>query len=405
MTRSLQPRIKTSYIKIIIFFIIIPVFFSYADAAKGIPVVKISGRNYVPLHNFIDEFKIENSFDVTYQKGRLYYKSHYVVYKAGYSLLIVDNRIVSLYDPVVRWKGGIYIPADGAMMIIESFFAGIKAEIAGSRIVFNTKPLSGDIKDKPSYGSKDQTGKGDGPLREKIGFIIIDPGHGGKDPGAVGKGGLQEKGLTLQLSRRVEKMLKSRLKGIKIKTTRSRDVFIELAERTEIANRELRKGNNGLFVSIHVNASISSRISGFETYYLSQNPTNEEARKTAALENNVVILERNSGSKGKYDDVDQIEALMMTTQIQRESALLAESIQKNMDKNIKEFRSRGVQRADFFVLRGALMPAVLVEVGFITNTKEASFLQRADYQNKVSKGICDGIADFIEEYNKMIKHP
>jgi N-acetylmuramoyl-L-alanine amidase len=402
MTRSLQPRIKTSYIKIIFFFIIIPLLFSHAIAAKGIPVVKISGRNYVSLYHFIDAFNIENSFDVTFQKGRLYYKSHYVVYKTGYSILIVDNRILSLDDPVLRWKGGIYIPADGALMIVDSFFAGTEAEIRGSRIVLNRKSSSDNINDKSSSGNN-QTGKEHVRSREKIGFIIIDPGHGGKDPGAIGKGGLQEKGLTLQLARRVEKMLKSRLKDIKIKSSRNKDVFIELAERTEIANRELKKGNNGLFISIHVNASISSKISGFETYYLSQNPTNEEARKTAALENNVVILERNSDNKKKYDDVDQIEALMMTTQIQRESALLAESIQKNMDKNIRGFRSRGVQRADFFVLRGALMPAVLVEVGFITNSREASFLQRADHQNKVSKGICDGIADFIKEYNKMIK--
>ncbi len=395
MTRSSQSLIKTSYIKIILFFIIIPLFFNSASA-KSVPVVKIEGKNYVPLHSFIDEFNIENSFDVTFQKGRLYYKSHYVVYKTGYSLLIIDNLITHLDDPVIRWKGGIYIPADGAKIILNSFYFAMNAEISDSRLF-----LSGATQDKPG-GSEKIIPKPE--ARERIGFIILDPGHGGKDPGAIGKGGLQEKALTLQISRQVEKTLKSRLKEVKVKATRNSDVFIELAERTEIANRELKRGNNGLFISIHVNASISSKVSGFETYFLSQNPTNEEARKTAALENNVVILERNSTGGKKYDDVDQVEALMMTTQIQRESSLLAESIQKGLGKNIKEFRSRGVQRADFFVLRGALMPAVLVEVGFITNTKEASFLKRADYQNSIAKGISDGIVDFIHEYNKMIQH-
>lgn len=395
MTRSSQSLIKTSYIKIILFFIIIPFFFNSASA-KNVPVIKIEGKNYVPLHSFIDEFNIENSFDVTFQKGRLYYKSHYVVYKTGYSLLIIDNLITHLDDPVIRWKGGIYIPADGAKIILNSFYFAMNAEISDSRLF-----LSGATQDKPG-GSEKIIPKPE--ARERIGFIILDPGHGGKDPGAIGKGGLQEKALTLQISRQVEKTLKSRLKEVKVKATRNSDVFIELAERTEIANRELKRGNNGLFISIHVNASISSKVSGFETYFLSQNPTNEEARKTAALENNVVILERNSTGGKKYDDVDQVEALMMTTQIQRESSLLAESIQKGLGKNIKEFRSRGVQRADFFVLRGALMPAVLVEVGFITNTKEASFLKRADYQNSIAKGISDGIVDFIHEYNKMIQH-
>jgi len=397
MTKSGQSAIKTSYIKIIIFFIIIPALFDVASAAKGVPVIKIGGRDYIPLYSIIEEFNIENSFDVTFQKGRLYYKSHYVVYKTGYSLLVVDNRIVRLDNPVIRWRGGIYIPVEGAVIIIDSFFSGMNAQISASRLIIDKKipfrpdkPVPGDEK-LPSASEKD-----------RIGFIIVDPGHGGKDPGAIGKGGLQEKGLTLQISKRVERMLKSRLKDIKIKATRNSDVFIELAERTDIANRELKKGINGLFVSIHVNASISSKISGFETYFLSQNPTNEEARKTAALENNVIILERGKDAKKKYDDVDLIEALMMTTQIQRESALLAESIQKSLEKNIKGFRSRGVQRADFFVLRGALMPAVLVEVGFITNSREASFLKRADHQEKIVKGICDGIIDFINEYNKTI---
>lgn len=397
MTKSAQSVIKTSYIKIIIFFIIIPALFDVASAAKGIPLIKIEGRNYVPLHSIIEEFNFENSFDVTFQKGRLYYKSHYVVYKTGYSILIVDNRIVSLEDPVIRWRGGIYIPVEGALIIVNSIFSGMNAEISASRLIIDRKSPVQPDKPGPERDKVLPSGE-----KERIGFIILDPGHGGKDPGAIGRGGLQEKGLTLQISKRVERMLKSRLKDIKIKATRNKDVFIELAERTEIANRELKKGINGLFVSIHVNASISSKISGFETYFLSQNPTNEEARKTAALENNVVILERGTDTKKKYDDVDLVEALMMTTQIQRESALLAESIQKNLEKNIKDFRSRGVQRADFFVLRGALMPAVLVEVGFITNPREASFLKRADYQEKIAKGICDGIADFIDEYNKII---
>ena len=397
MTKSAQSVIKTSYIKIIIFFIIIPALFDVASAAKGIPLIKIEGRNYVPLHSIIEEFNFENSFDVTFQKGRLYYKSHYVVYKTGYSILIVDNRIVSLEDPVIRWRGGIYIPVEGALIIVNSIFSGMNAEISASRLIIDRKSPVQPDKPGPERDKVLPSGE-----KERIGFIILDPGHGGKDPGAIGRGGLQEKGLTLQISKRVERMLKSRLKDIKIKATRNKDVFIELAERTEIANRELKKGINGLFVSIHVNASISSKISGFETYFLSQNPTNEEARKTAALENNVVILERGTDTKKKYDDVDLVEALMMTTQIQRESALLAESIQKNLEKNIKDFRSRGVQRADFFVLRGALMPAVLVEVGFITTPREASFLKRADYQEKIAKGICDGIADFIDEYNKII---
>ena len=99
-------------------------------------------------------------------------------------------------------------------------------------------------------------------------------------------------------------------------------------KRTEIANGLLKEKQNGIFISIHVNAHLSKRISGFETYFLSQNPTNEEARNTAALENNVIVLENKIGSKKHYGDIDYIEAMMLTTQILKESSMLANSIQR-----------------------------------------------------------------------------
>jgi len=158
-------------------------------------------------------------------------------------------------------------------------------------------------------------------------------------------------------------------------------------------------------LSIHVNASISNKISGYETYFLSQNPTNDDARNTAALENNVIVLEEKSGrSKKRYDDVDYIEAMMLTTQIQKESSLLALSVQRGMSKSNRIFKSRGVRKADFFVLRGVLMPAVLVEVGFITNMKESKYLQSRSHQMKIAEGIADGVSEFIKKYNRMIQN-
>jgi N-acetylmuramoyl-L-alanine amidase len=316
-----------------------------------------------------------------------------MVYKTGYSCTIIDNSVAGSEYPVIRWKGGVYLPLDLAGTLLENFY-NKDAEIVNGKLI-----IKQDLPDEIKKPEKERIpGK-----KDKIGFIIIDAGHGGKDPGAVGKGGVKEKTINLALSKKVEALLKKRLGKIKIKLTRSSDRFIELADRAEIGNRELKKDTNGIFVSIHVNASISSRISGFETYFLSQNPTNEEARKTAALENNVVILENQSSGKKKYGDVDYIEALMMTTQIQKESSLLAESVQKSLNKKITEFKSRGVHKADFFVLRGALMPAVLVEVGFITNKKELGYLKTDKYQDKLAEGIVDGIITFIDQYNELIE--
>ena len=364
-----------------------------ASSEKKVPVVDLDGRSYVLLDEVISAFSIENNFDPVFQKGRLYYKSHYMVYKTGYSCVIIDNVLAGSEYPVIRWKGGVYLPLDIAEKLIESFYNKDVQRRKGKLVVVQDE--AEQIKKPEKYTIPQK--------KERIAFIILDPGHGGKDPGAIGKGGLKEKTITLQLSKKTESFLKKKLDHIYIKTTRNNDRFIELAERAEFANRQLKKGVNGIFVSIHVNASISSRIKGFETYFLSQNPTNEEARKTAALENNVIILEKDTHGGKKYDDVDYIEALMMTTQIQKESSMLASSIQKSLGKNVREFKSRGVHKADFFVLRGALMPAVLVEVGFITNRKEANLLKTDKYQNKIVEGVGEGIINFIKQYNKMLE--
>jgi len=372
----------------------LPVLLTSNSNRDVIIIENINNAQYISLYQIITRFNLESTFDPVFQKGRLFHKNHYFVYKPDYSVAIIDNSLWSSLDPVCRLKGGVYIPEDMALHLLESFFPELTFTKKKGIIEISAKTQKQEQREKRYEGKENVKGK--------IGFIIIDPGHGGKDPGAIGKGGLKEKDITLQLSKKVSEKLKSSLPGMKIKETRNSDVFIELAERAEIANRNLRKDINGVFVSIHVNASISNKISGFETYYLSQNPTNEEARKTAALENNVIVLEDKKHGK-RYDDTEYMEALMLTTQIQKESALLAESVQNALDKNISEFKSKGVHRADFYVLRGALMPAILVEVGFITNPKEAKYLTKKDYQEKIASSIAEGILNFIKKYNKMIE--
>jgi N-acetylmuramoyl-L-alanine amidase len=166
--------------------------------------------------------------------------------------------------------------------------------------------------------------------------------------------------------------------------TRNDDRFVELSKRTEIANRMLTSEKNGIFVSIHVNASLSPKISGFETYFLSPNPTNEEARTTSTIENNVIVMENGHHHK-KYDDVEYVEALMLNTQIQKESSMLAQHIQRYLGKQLDQAKSRGVKKADFYVLRGSLMPAVLVEIGYISNQKEAKSLKNQRNQKRKQK--------------------
>ena len=378
---------------------ILPFLLLYFFAGSGIengsmPILSVSGKRYVSLYDMQAIFPFEASFDIILQRGKLYHREHVAVYKIGHSYILADNMLVKGEYPVIREKGDIFLPLYFAEKIIETFYPRLSVAIKGNILTFQARKLPEKDTDKPVVPR---------PSVDPIAFIVLDAGHGGKDPGAISKGGrLREKDITLSVAKILESSLKRKLKDVPVYLTRRTDVFLGLHERTEIANRRLKKNTNGIFVSIHANASISPRISGFETYFLSQNPSNEDARNTAALENNVIIFEEKSGRK-KYGEIEYIEARMITTQIQKESSMLAYSIQNAMSKNIKPFKSRGVRKADFYVLRGALMPAVLVEIGFITNEAESQSLNKPAYQKMLSESISDGIVAFIAEYNKMIK--
>jgi len=388
------PHRRYRILVLILILLCTPLFAAHTDIT--IPVIRNNNARYISLYDIIRKFNIDNSFDIITQRGKLYRKSSVMVYQVGLSAVLVNGYLVTSREPVIRERGEVLLPVSIFSPTLSAFFPGI--ELISNGDAFTAKnirePESGtDISAPPAIHKTS---------KDRISFIIIDPGHGGKDPGAIGRG-VYEKNITLRVSRHVTRELQSHLPDIRVILTRNRDRFIELSKRTEIANKHLTKNSNGIFVSIHVNASLSKKISGFETYFLSQNPTNEEARTTATLENNVIIME-NKSSKGRYNDVEYLEALMLTTQIQKESSLLAVSIQNSIDKKIHEFKSRGVKKADFFVLRGALMPAALVEIGYISNRKELLYLKKNPYQKKIAKGISDGIIRFIKKYNSMIKN-
>ncbi len=369
------------------------------ESGVYLDLYRIHRTEYVSVYQLIKRMHVDNSFDFIFQRGKLYRKSSTAVYQVGFSLILINGRIYKSESIIMRQKGEIFLPADLFEEFLREFYPDLIWKKLKNRYVLEQR-----AEEKEDDG-EDKIDKTRPRLarRDDISFIIIDPGHGGKDPGAIGRGKIKEKGITLKVSKYLEEYLKERLRGIKIKMTRRSDRFIELSERSDIANRMLKKNENGIFVSVHVNASISRKMSGFETYFLSQNPTNEEARTTSTLENNVIVLE-NRGRRKSFDDVDYVEALMLTTQIQKESALLAELVQRNMDRQISEFASRGVKKADFFVLRGALMPAVLVEIGYISHKKELESLKRSSYQRKVARGIGDGLVEFIKKYNRTIKN-
>jgi N-acetylmuramoyl-L-alanine amidase len=223
--------------------------------------------------------------------------------------------------------------------------------------------------------------------------IVIDPGHGGKDPGCINAGGIREKDIVLSLAKMLARKIKNDI-GCDVFFTRDKDVFIPLERRTAIAN--IKKAD--LFISLHVNAHKSRKIWGVETYYLNM-ATDENAVMVAAREN--ATSERN------ISDLQSIlNDLMLNTKI-HESNRLAHQVQGGIISRIqhkyKTVRSLGVKQAPFYVLIGAEMPAVLVEVGFITNATERKRLQSKTYQGKIVEGICDGIKDYIKSINQTAR--
>ncbi|MCK9334445.1 MAG: N-acetylmuramoyl-L-alanine amidase [Candidatus Cloacimonetes bacterium] len=234
------------------------------------------------------------------------------------------------------------------------------------------------------------------PVNRNVKTIVLDPGHGGKDPGAVGrKLKAQEKEVNLGVTLKLKRMLEQEL-GLNVLMTRSDDRFVSLGDRTKFAND--RRGD--LFVSIHTNASRDPKSKGSETYYLATAMTSD-ARAVEALENQVVDLyEGGADARSKYDDLDFILSDLSQTEHLESSNELASNIQQNLVAG-SGFYDRGVKQANFYVLRGAFMPSVLVELGFISNPEEEKLLVNDEYQERLARTIFEGIKRFKYRYDRI----
>ncbi|MCF7919550.1 MAG: N-acetylmuramoyl-L-alanine amidase [Candidatus Cloacimonetes bacterium] len=234
------------------------------------------------------------------------------------------------------------------------------------------------------------------PDDNRINTIVLDPGHGGKDPGAIGfSGKVYEKDITLAIAEKLKAKIEAEGK-IKVFLTRSSDRFVSLRERTEYAN-EIEAD---LFISIHVNAHADKDVTGIEVYYLSTART-DDARATEALENAVVYnYEGGQEALEKYNDLDFILTDMAQNEYLQESHELCVTMQNNVIAATGGV-DRGVKQADFYVLRGAFMPAVLIESGFITNKKEEKKLAYEDYQEKLAQSLFSSLDSFIRKIELM----
>ena len=217
--------------------------------------------------------------------------------------------------------------------------------------------------------------------------VVIDAGHGGKDKGAIGEGAVYEKDLNLQLAKKLAQRIRQELK-LQAVMTRETDRFIPLEERTAIANTK----QADLFLSIHVNASPNPLAQGVETYFLNL-ASDEEAVRVAAMEN--------ATSTKRIGDLQKIlKDLMLNTKID-ESSRLAHHVQLHLHDTLNgkfgPIKNLGVKQAPFYVLIGAQMPSILVEVSFISNSQDRERLMQEDYQDQIVEGIFKGVERYIKE--------
>ena len=255
---------------------------------------------------------------------------------------------------------------------------------------------------KSSASSKTAAPKKETAGTREVKTIVIDPGHGGKDSGALGKNS-QEKDIVLAIGKLLKKELEKA--GFNVKMTRDKDVFIELGQRANLANQ----WDGDLFVSLHCNAIDATperkkQIRGYHVYVL-RAPESEEDKAIARRENKVATL---YGEKNAKEELSPIEWFKLEARLEKykqNSYMFTEEMLKAMDGGKIKRQAGGVGGAGFMVLVGALMPAVLFEIGFISNLEDEAYMMskagQADIAERISKAV-SSYKDAVHSYRETL---
>ena len=341
----------------------------------------IQNQNFFSINDFIKITNSKNFINEKTEKIIFYIDDKKIKITNQIAFIMIDDNLFQLSSKVVKQNNSYYVPTDSFLNIVNNLSNNISINRSTNQISISklsdspVKAVKVDIRNE----------------KEKWEFktIVIDAGHGGKDPGAVGYRGTKEKDIALDVAKRLEKKLSKNMK-VKIVMTRDEDIFLRLSERTKIAN----ENNGSLFISIHTNAAEDRRASGFETFLIGQNK-NEAAVRVAARENAVLELEGSTGKK--LTDEDLIKATIAQSAFASKSELFASLVQKEIKKRVQS-KDRGVKQAGFYVLMGASMPNVLVELGFISNPSEEKKLRSSQYRDQLATAIYRA----VEQYQKTL---
>ena len=346
----------------------------YSNSSQG----EVFNTKKVGEVDYYNVYELKKLFDVQIEENilennlSLGHNDRKLVFLISASYVIFDGDIYNFSYPLRVIGGKYYLPVTTLSVILPKFDSQFTYDENRKEITVAARTFQSS----------------------KIDLVVIDAGHGGKDPGAVGKRSY-EKNLTLNISQKVARALAER--GVNVLLTRNTDEFVELRKRAQLAN----DNKADLFISIHCNASRYSNRRGTEVFILSTSKvTDERVQEAIATENSVVSKYEGASALSHYDGLDFVLKDMTLSEHLLASNDLAHCVQEEMVKETG-FNDRGVKQGPFYVLKGAFMPAILIELGFISNATQEKQLNSATYQTKFINAIVNGVIKFKREYEKI----
>ncbi len=388
--------------------------------------VMLEKEPYISVNDLMDIYHMRSYYNPLTQKLHLRNETHHAVFVQGQAYFALNNRRIRLKKSV-RWKKRelfIHVPTLQANGLLQdgTLPPVLKDDLRKKKPRRNTPTdlfefLRNQQTRKPSIKKTTETPekkvpeKTDiktpeinvfperGAVNNRIKYIVIDPGHGGKDPGAVGEYyKTHEKDINFYVARQLIKKLKVKFPEKTVAITRTQDKWTSLMARSGVGNKYARrKDGQTIYVAIHANWTFNKKYRGVETYYLGK-PTNHHARQVAALENEVYKNEKPPSRLLSLEQEFHIEY----------SKNIAMFVQKGILKHIAPMNklanmNNGILTANFWVLKCTHAPAILVEVGYLSNKQEENLLKRRGYQDLITNGIYEGICNYISYYNKALK--
>lgn len=332
---------------------------------------------------------------------------------SGASVIRSAHSIVPTPAPIVTDGGHWWVDSKSTALAFDRFLTaigmngGVKFTSGAAVPKTESAPVPADTKPavstKPAEAPKTDGGKSVAPVPVPVAagsfngkkpIVVLDAGHGGHDPGALGNG-LREKDIALKATLQLGRILASY--GVDVRYTRTADIYLKLAERTAIAN----KHNATVFVSMHCNAVPKGRKASGLEYYIMAPPSDKDAMQLAVTENREISSDEDASAATARSDKKTQLLLKILGDMQQndkinESTMLCEVLHANAKSS--GLPMRNVRQAPFFVLRGAAMPAVLVEMGFITDPAEAKKLNTESYRDQLCRSIAVGVVKYIKDH-------